>query len=306
MSNNPILVTGAAGLIGFAVAKRLESNGKQVIGMDLIEPSEEVKFPFVRADLTDLHKLYEVVNSGVEGIIHCGAVSGPMLFKDNPYAIVRSNIVGSANIFEVARTAKLSRVVYCSSTSAYGDHDPNIKSCDERTALDAVDIYGATKASGDILGRAYAAQHGLDFIALRFSWVYGPRRQTDCLIRDLLVDALNGRESHYAFGTDFARQYVYIHDVVDATLAAYDKEDPPNRVFNITGGTRLNFDEIAETIKAVIPTANIINKGSEGADLYHALMDISAAKRILGWEPRWSLKKGCVDYIDWLKSNGLG
>lgn len=301
MNNGPILVTGAAGLIGFAVAKRLESIGKRVVGMDLVEPSEDVKFPFVRADLTDLHKLYKVVSSGIGGIIHCGAVSGPMLFKDNPYAIVQSNIVGSANVFEAARNAKLARVVYCSSTSAYGDHGPNLKSCDESTALDAVDIYGASKASGDILGRAYAAQHGLDFIALRFSWVYGPRRQTDCLIRDLLLDALNGRESRYAFGTNFARQYVYIHDVVDATLAAYEIKNPTSRVFNITGGTRLNFAEIAETIKSVIPAANIINNGSEGADLYHAPMDISAAKQVLGWEPKWSLQTGCADYMDWLK-----
>lgn len=303
MSDGAILVTGAAGLIGFTLAARLQASGRPVIGMDLAAPAGAFDFPFIAADLGDVHKLYEALDQDVRGIIHCGAISGPMLLLDNPRSIVQSNIMGSANIFEAARQRDLRRVVYCSSTSAYGDHPKSLEICTEDTPLNAVDIYGATKASGDILARAYAAQHGLDSVALRFSWVYGPRRSTDCLIRELLLDALEGRQSRYAFGADFARQYVYIEDVVDAAIAAYDSADLGARAFNITGGGRSSFEDIIAAVRAVVPVADIVNEGSEGADLNHALMDLTAARDVLGWQPQWSLEAGVRAYADWLRNN---
>ncbi len=303
MSAGAILVTGAAGLIGFTLVARLQASGRPVIGMDQMAPAEAHDFPFIAADLGDVHKLYQALDQGVDGIIHCGAVSGPMLLRDNPRSIVQSNVMGSANIFEAARKRNLRRVVYCSSTSAYGDHPESLKTCPEETALNAVDIYGATKASGDILARAYAAQHGLDTVALRFSWVYGPRRRTDCLIRELLRNALNGRPNRHAFGTDFARQYVYVEDVVDACIAGYDSTKLGARAFNITGGGRSSFEDIAAAVQAVLPAADIVNQGSEGADLHHAPMDISAAQGVLGWQPKWSLAAGVQAYAEWLKEH---
>lgn len=303
MSDSAILVTGAAGLIGFTLAARLQAGGRAVIGMDQIAPAETAEFPFIAAGLGDVHKLYQALDRGVEGIIHCGAVSGPMLYVDNPRTIVESNLMGSANIFEAARQRNLRRVVYCSSTSAYGDHPEGLKLCGEDTALNAVDVYGATKAGGDILARAYAAQHGLDAVALRFSWVYGPRRRTDCLIRGLIRDAQEGRQSRHSFGADFARQYVYIEDVVDACIAAYDSAALGNRAFNITGGGRSGFEEITAAVRAVLPAAEIDNRGSEGADLNHAPMDISAAREVLGWQPKYPLEAGVAAYADWLRAH---
>ena len=301
MAGEAVLVTGAAGLIGFTLAARLHRDGRAVIGMDQVAPAEDFEFPFITADLADVHKLYQALDLGADGIVHCGAVSGPMLLTDNPRAIVESNLVGSANIFEAARQRKLRRVVYCSSTSAYGEHPEDLEMCSEATALNAVDVYGATKAGGDILARAYAAQHGLDAVALRFSWVYGPRRRTDCLIRELLRDALESRASRHAFGPGFARQYVYIEDVVDACIAAYDSADVGARAFNITDGTRASFAEIADAVHAVLPAAEIVNQGSAGADLHHAPMDISAAREVLGWQPAWPLEAGIRAYADWLR-----
>jgi nucleoside-diphosphate-sugar epimerase len=306
MSDGAILVTGAAGLIGYTVAARLQTSSRPVIGMDQVAPAEAYDFPFIAADLGDVHKLYQALDQGVggvEGIIHCGAVSGPMLLLDNPRAIVESNIIGSANIFEAARQRNLRRVVYCSSTSAYGDHPPGLEICTEDTALNAVDVYGATKASGDILARAYAAQHGLDCVALRFSWVYGPRRRTDCLIRDLLRDALEGRPSQHAFGAGFARQYVYIEDVVDAAIAAYDSAELGRRAFNITGGGRASFSDITAAVRAALPAADIVNHGSAGADLDHAPMDLSAARDVLDWQPKWPLEAGVAAYAEWLRGH---
>ncbi len=302
MTGAAVLVTGAAGLIGFTLASRLHASGRAVIAMDRIEPGEDYDFPFIAADLGDVHKLYEALDRGVGGIIHCGAVSGPMLLTDNPRAIVESNLVGSANIFEAARQRKLRRTVYCSSTSAYGENPEGLEICSEAVALNAVDVYGATKAGGDILARAYAAQHGLDAVALRFSWVYGPRRRTECLIREMLQDALQGRTGRHAFGPGFALQYVYIEDVVDACIAAYDSADVGARAFNITAGTRSSFDDLAAAVRALVPGAEIVNQGGEGADLHHALMDISAARETLGWRPQWPLEKGMRAYAEWLGS----
>ena len=303
MANYAIVVTGAAGLIGFTVAARLHADGRAVIGMDRVTPPEDFEFPFIAADLADVHKLYEALDRGAAGIIHCGAVSGPMLLTDNPRAIVESNLMGSANVFEAARQRSLRRVVYCSSTSAYGEHPQDLQICTEAVALNAVDVYGATKAGGDILARAYAAQHGLDAVALRFSWVYGPRRRTDCLIRQLLRDALDGRTSRHAFGPGFARQYVYIEDVVDACIAAYDCRELGGRAFNITGGTRASFEDISAAVRAAVPAAEIHNEGSEGADLHHAPMDLSAAAAVLGWRPNWRLDTGVRAYGEWLRDH---
>ena len=303
MAGEAILVTGAAGLIGFTLAAKLHASGRAVIGMDRVTPAEDFDFPFIAADLGDVHKLYEALDSGAEGIIHCGAVSGPMLFLDNPRAIVETNLVGSANIFEAARQRGLRRVVYCSSTSAYGEHPADLDICTEAVALNAVDVYGATKAGGDILARAYAAQHGLDAVALRFSWVYGPRRRTDCLIRELIRDALGGRTSRHSFGPGFARQYVYIEDVVDACIAAYDSAELGARAFNITGGTRASFEDIAAAVRAAVPAAGIVNDGAEGADLHHAPMDLTAAREVLGWTPAWPLEAGVRAYAEWLESH---
>ena len=303
MANDAIVVTGAAGLIGFTLAARLHADGRVVIGMDRVAPTEDFEFSFIAADLADVHKLYEALDRGAAGIIHCGAVSGPMLLTDNPRAIVESNLMGSANVFEAARQRSLRRVVYCSSTSAYGEHPQDLEICTEAIALNAVDVYGATKAGGDILARAYAAQHGLDAVALRFSWVYGPRRRTDCLIRELLRDALEGRTSQRDFGLGFSRQYVYIEDVVDACIAAYDSAELGGRTFNITGGTRASFEDISAAVRAAVPAAKIVNQGSTGADLHHAPMDLSAAAGVLGWRPNWPLQNGVRAYGEWLRDH---
>ena len=303
MAGDAILVTGAAGLIGFTLAAKLQAAGRTVIGMDQVTPVEDFDFPFIAADLGDVHKLYQALDRGAEGIVHCGAVSGPMLLLDNPRAIVEANLIGSANIFEAARQRGLRRVVYCSSTSAYGEHPADLGICSEAVALNAVDVYGATKAGGDILARAYAAQHGLDAVVLRFSWVYGPRRRTDCLIRELIRDALDGRASRHAFGPGFLRQYVYIEDVVDACIAAYDSAEVGGRAFNITGGTRASFEYISRAVRAAVPAAEIVNQGSEGADLHHAPMDLSAAREVLGWAPKYSLEEGVRAYAEWLEGH---
>lgn len=301
-----IIVTGGAGLIGFSVATRLARDGHNVVAMDRIAPAEDGGFECVLAELTDAHKLHEVARGEVDAIIHCGAVSGPMLGRDNPRAVIDANVVGTANVLEVARQRGLRRVVYCSSTSAYGDTTTGTaEPVVESAPLAATDIYGATKASGDLLTRAYAAQHGVDAAVLRFCWVYGPRRRTPCVLREMIKDAQNGQPTTLPFGANFYRQYVHIEDVVDAILHGLKAQAlGAQRAFNITGGTRLNFAEIAETVERVLPEARITPGAAvDEEDQIHARFDISAAKEVLGWAPRLGFEDGVRAYADWLRNH---
>ena len=304
MASGAVVVTGSAGLIGFSVATRLAREGRAVIGTDRIQPWEAADFPTIEAALSDVHKLHDICGGNIAAIVHCGAVSGPMLGRDNPRAVIETNVAGTANLLEITRQRGV-RLVFCSSTSAYGNTPAGLDPVPEDAPLAADDIYGATKAAGDILTQAYAAQTGIDAVVLRFSWVYGPRRRTPCVLREMIKDAQAGRRTNLAFGRAFARQYVHIEDVTGAVLAALDAEEiGDRRAFNVTGGTRLAFGEIADTVRGVLPGARIaFGEGADAQDQSHGRFDISAAARALGWRPRVAFSEGVRDYARWLAEN---
>ena len=304
MASGAVVVTGSAGLIGFGVAARLAREGRAVIGTDRIQPREDGGFPSTDAELTDVHKLHAICSGDVEAIVHCGAVSGPMLGRDNPRAVIETNIAGTANLLEIARQRDV-RLVFCSSTSAYGNTAVGLDPVPEDAPLAADDIYGATKASGDILTRAYVTQTDLDAIVLRFSWVYGPRRRTTCVVREMIKDAQAGRATTLPYGRGFTRQYVYIDDVVSAVIAALDaSETGSQRAFNITGGERLEFGEIVDAVRASVPGAQItLGAGADPEDQSHGRFDISAAARVLGWQPQVAFADGVRKYAGWLAEN---
>ena len=301
MAAGVIVVTGSAGMIGFGVASRLAREGRAVIGTDRIQPREDGGFPSTDAELTDVHKLHAICDGDIAAIVHCGAVSGPMLGRDNPRAVIETNVAGTANLLEIARQRGV-RLIYSSSTSAYGNTPAGLDPVPEDAPLAGDDVYGATKASGDILTRAYVAQTGLDAVALRFSWVYGPRRRTTCVVRQMIQDALAGRPTTLPYGRGFTRQYVYVDDVVSAVIAAIDAGAfGSQRAFNITGGQRLEFGEIVDTVRQALPEVQItLGEGTDPEDQSHGRFDISAAARVLGWQPQVAFADGVRDYARWL------
>jgi UDP-glucuronate 4-epimerase len=296
-----VLVTGANGFIGRAVASALARGGRRVVGTDLTIGGE-AEFSVIAADLCDRIALETLMkDDGVAAILHCGALSGPMLARNNPELICRTNIVGTVNVLECARTLGVRRVVFCSSCGVYGNTGP--APVDEEAPFAATDLYGASKAAGDMLVRAYAAKHGVDGICLRAPWVYGPRRTTDCVIRTMLSDALARRTTKFPFGTGFHRQFVFLDDVVEALLAALDIQKAPQRAYNIAGGARVSFDELAKLVRETIPNADIqLGPGPDPEDYDQELFDISAAARDLGWRPRCDLRHGITAYASWLEA----
>jgi UDP-glucuronate 4-epimerase len=297
-----VLVTGAAGLIGNAVRAKLEASGRSVVPIDLVGRTEEGK-SIVVCDIGDIHRLHGIAaEHKLAGIIHCGAHSGPMVARDNPYWTVQVNVVGTANILELARLHGDIRVIYCSSTSVYGSV-PRPEPVAEDVALFPVSVYGASKVAGEQLLSAYASQFNLDGVSLRFSWVYGPRRTTDCVVRTMIVDALAGKPTRIPYGRGFHRQYIHVEDVAAALIAAMGRSNPPRRVYTVTGGTYLTFDEITDTVKRILPNAEIeLGPGPDPDDGVQPRFDISAAERDLGFRPSLTFEEGVRQYAEWLKN----
>jgi len=290
-----ILLTGAAGLIGRHLHRMLRERGDTVIAID-----RQAAPDVLPCDLSEVHRLYELAGNAT-AVLHCGAISGPMVARDNPYLIVESNIIGTANIVELARVKRMRRVVYCSSVSAFGSTPEGMDLVPEDVVLRPSSVYGASKVAGEALLEGYRQQHGVDSVALRPGWVYGPGRTTDCAIRTMIEDAQAGRPTHFPFGRDFYRQYVHVEDVCAAILLALDARTLHRRSYTITGGSYCTLSEVAEIVRKVFPNAVIeMGAGSDPVDDVQARFDISAAERDLGYRPRISLEEGIRAYGDWL------
>ncbi|MCW2601945.1 MAG: NAD-dependent dehydratase [Pseudonocardiales bacterium] len=286
----PVLVTGAAGLIGHAVAMRLLARGTAVIPVDrrggLIDGLEVIE-----CDIGDIHRLHALARGGLDAVIHCGAFSGPMVARDAPHAMFQVNIAGTANVLELARVHAARRFVYVSSNTIYGAAGPG--PILESALPIPSDMYGASKASSELLAVAYDRQYGLSSVSIRLCWVYGPRRTTDCVIRTMVRDAQAGRPTHLGFGADFHRQFIHVDDAADALIAALDADTIPQAVYNASGGTNVTIGDVADLVRAIIPSADIqVDPGPDPVDNDLGQVSIEAIRRDLGWAPRIPLPAG--------------
>ncbi|HLI10330.1 MAG TPA: NAD(P)-dependent oxidoreductase [Alphaproteobacteria bacterium] len=306
MPESSILITGVNGMIGFALARRLAAEDRRVVGMDrVLPPDGDLNCPVVTAELSDPHRLHWTIRHyGVDRIVHCGAYSGPMLQRDNPFQMLETNVVGTMHVVEAARVAGLRRVVFLSSIVAYGPQ-PMDRAVPESACLLADEPYGASKVCGEAILRAYSARHGLAGVALRVTAVYGPRRTTDCLIRLMIRNGFAGVTTHVPYGAAWRRQYVNVEDVVSAIVAALDRKNLPQAAYNISGGINPTLEEVAKAVAAAVPEAHV-EFGSEAHPFDQPIgpLDIAAAKRDLGYVPRVSLVDGIAAYAAWLKANG--
>lgn len=284
-------ITGAAGLVGQAVAEKLVARGDRVIAID----RNSAVLPFgnvIACDLKDIHRLYALAgDSELDSIIHCGAYSGPMVARDNPYDLVAVNVMGTANVLELARISRVRRFINCSSVSVYGSTAKGPVREDVHLAPSTV--YGATKLAAEALVTAFAREHGVDAASFRLSWVYGPNRSTPCLLGQMLRDAMAGKATELAWGNDFHRQYIHADDAADGLIAGIDAETLSTRVFNLTGANYQTLGETAALIRQLLPQARITlgNGPDPGDDVQHEF-DISAATDELNYRPAVSLEQG--------------
>lgn len=298
-----VLVTGGIGLIGNAVRRRLEDRGDKVVAIDRVAATIDGR-EVIECDVTDAHGLHAIARRyPIRAIVHCGAFSGPMVSPDHPMQMIRVNIGGTANVGELARILGGIRLVFASTATAYGLTPGG--PVREDVAMEPDSMYGASKAASEQILNAYKRQFGVDTVSLRLTWVYGPRRTTACLIRQMLTDALAGRTTRIPYGRDFPRQYIHLDDAADLMIAALDRPNLPQQAYNISGGNWLTLSEVAETVMRAVPGAKVeVAAGDDPGDIRQERFDISAAARDLGYTPKISLEDGVKSYLSWLKAKG--
>ena len=297
------LVTGSSGFIGLPVARHLAAEGSQVIGLDPVPPPEgDLGFEAMIGDLGDVHHMCRLLaQRGIDTVVHSGAISGPMLARQNPFLICDTNLIGTVNLLEAARVTGVRRFVYCSSASVYGDTLPGPVPDD--TPLRPKDLYGATKGACDLILGAYRRQYEVDSVSLRISNAYGPGRRTRCAIKTMVANALAGRPTHFDWGADQCRPYLFIDDAVAAVLAAVAAPTTPQLAYNIAGPECVEMTRIGAIVSRLVDGAEItFEPGLDRLGYRRDALDITAAARDLDFTPKVTIEQGLAAYVAWMSA----
>ncbi|HLY58619.1 MAG TPA: NAD-dependent epimerase/dehydratase family protein [Stellaceae bacterium] len=316
-----ILVTGAAGFIGFHTALALLRRGETVIGVDNLNPYYSVAlkrarlaelqsapgFAFREADIADRHAVEALLDAhpGIDRIVHLAAQAGVRYSLENPYAYVQANVMGQVVLLEAARCLKtLRHLVYASSSAVYGGNRKQ-----PFAVTDPVDrpvsLYAATKRSAELIAQTYAGLYGMPLTGLRYFTVYGPWGRPDMAPWLFTEAILAGRPIDLFNRGEMARDFTYIDDIVAGTLAAIDRPPPSgeHRLYNL-GNHRPErlADFVALLEQAIGRTAEKRLLPMQPGDVPETCADITESRRDLGYEPTTTLAEGLPRFVEWFRA----
>jgi len=316
-----ILLTGAAGFIGFHVAKALLDRGERVVGIDNVNDYYDVRlkearldqlriypgFDFVKLDVADRDGILALVEGhrDLRSIIHLAAQAGVRYSLENPYAYVDANVMGTLVMFEAARRIDgLTGITYASSSSVYGANRQQPFGVDDRVD-EPVSLYAATKRSCELLAHTYSHLYGLPATGLRFFTVYGPWGRPDMAAYLFTSAILAGRPIKVFNNGKMARDFTYIDDIVTGTIAAHDRPsggEVRHRIYNL-GNHRPEklLDFIAVIERALGRTAQKQLLPLQLGDVPESFADITASRRDLGFDPKTTIEVGLARFVEWYK-----
>jgi len=307
------LVTGAAGFIGSHLSEALMRRGHDVTGVDNFDPfyARDVKernlsgprslpgFRFVEADVArDPLPL-----DGVEAVIHLAAKPGVRPSLEDPGAYMEANVTATARLFDAVRRAGLTRIVFGSSSSVYGNATP-APFAEDQPAVLPISPYAASKRAGELLAHAFAHLYPIKIICLRFFTVYGPRQRPDLAIHKFTDLIARGCPVRMHGDGSSERDYTYITDCLDGILAALDwtAAAAPGTVetVNLGGGERVRLDRLIALIaRALGQDARIERHPDQPGDVRLTDADLVHAGRVLGFKPRVGIEEGIRKFVDW-------
>jgi len=316
-----ILITGAAGFIGFHLTQALLARGETIIGIDNLNnyyaPSlkqarlDQLKsnqnFDFYQIDIADHQRLSDTIpQSGITSIVHLAAQAGVRYSLENPFAYANSNLTGQLSMLELARSIKPRHFLYASSSSVYGAND-KIPFSEEDRVDQPVSLYGATKKADEAMSSAYARLYQIPSTGFRFFTVYGPWGRPDMAYWIFTEKMLKGESIDIFNQGKMGRDFTFIDDIVAGLIAAIDKPpsetDAYHRVFNLGNESPEELMTLVSLLEKELGIEAIKNfKGMQKGDVERTWANIDRAKSILGYAPKTPLAEGIAKTIAWRKS----
>ncbi len=324
-----VLVTGAAGFIGFNVIRHLLKRGDNVIGIDNINDYYDPKlkqdrlnfltelggdFEFFKTDFADDIALEDALkNKEFDRIIHLGAQAGVRYSIENPRAYIRANIMGHLNLLELARHRQTKQMVYASSSSVYGSNKVSPFSVDHRVD-NPISLYAATKKSDELMSETYAHLYRTPLTGLRFFTVYGPWGRPDMALWMFTENIMNGKPINVFNNGNMRRDFTYIDDIVAGVIACLDnppKDDEnekaggsisPHALYNIGNNKPEHLGTMIEIIEQCCGKKAEKNMmPMQAGDVPASFADIDAISKDLGYKPSTSIDVGIPNFVNWYK-----
>ncbi len=327
-----VLVTGAAGFIGFHASQKLLERGEQVIGIDNlndyypvslkrdriaeIERRHHNAFRFIQVDFADNAALNEALAGlPIDRVLHLGAQAGVRYSIQNPHAYVQSNLVGHLNMLEYARHSdRCEHMVYASSSSVYGSNKQMPFSVDDRVDH-PISLYAATKKADELISETYSHLYRMPLTGLRFFTVYGPWGRPDMAMW-LFTDAiLKGQPIKVFNNGDMRRDFTYIDDIVAGVIACLDNPPPddgaikaggsvsPHRVYNIGNNRPEELMHMIDLLEQAVGRKAVRDfQPLQPGDVKETYADIDAISRDLGFKPQTGIEVGVPRFVEWFKT----
>lgn len=326
-----ILVTGAAGFIGFHLSKRLLAEGHQVTGLDnlndyydpqikedrLAQLTPHPQFSFIKADIADREAIPALFTANqFEVVVNLAAQAGVRYSLENPHTYIDANLVGFCNILEGCRHNNIKHLVYASSSSVYGANTKLPFS--EHDNIDhPVSLYAATKKANELMAHTYANLYNLPCTGLRFFTVYGPWGRPDMALFKFTKNILEDKPIDVYNNGDMLRDFTYVDDIVEGITRIVekpaapnpnwsgDKPDPfssfsPYRVYNIGNNNPVQLMDFVRAIESALDKKAEINfMGMQAGDVKATYADTSMLAENFDYKPNTSIEDGIAAFVGW-------
>jgi UDP-glucuronate 4-epimerase len=307
-----ILVTGGAGFIGSHLAEKLLAAGHKVVILDDFNDfyDPQIKHANIagfakdiaicHVDLRENDSVRTVFRrEKIDTIVHLAARAGVRPSIQSPRLYYDTNVIGALHLLEAARAAEVPRFIFASSSSVYGA-SKTIPFSEEESLTQTLSPYGATKIAGEFLCSTYSHLYQMRVVALRYFTVYGPRQRPDLAIHQFTRRIYAGQPIDQFGDGSTQRDYTYIDDIIQGTMAALEYDGPMYDVFNLGESQTIQLKDLILAIENALGKKAKINRLAEQpGDMPRTYADISKAKKSLGYNPTTKLSQGLPKFVEW-------
>ena len=325
-----VLVTGAAGFIGFHLTLALLGRDDEVVGIDnlnnyydpalkqlrldsIAKHSKYSNFEFIKADISDRSFMEQLfADNSFDVVVNLAAQAGVRYSLENPHAYVDSNLTGFVNVLEGCRHSQVKHLVYASSSSVYGMNVKQPFSTDDRVDY-PISLYAATKKSNELMAHSYSHLFGIPTTGLRFFTVYGPYGRPDMAYYKFTKAILEGDSIDVFNGGDMRRDFTYIDDIIEGMMRVMDSKpicqasefsdaNPPYQLFNIGNSNPVTLRKFIEAIESACGKKAKKNMlPMQPGDVPVTYADIDELTSQFGFKPSTSITKGIEKFVNWYR-----